>query len=281
MAKHSIWLTECSSQLKPTSKRQVTVVSWYPRRNQFQNLYMDTKIHRFSSILNEMTQYLHISYAPSSQILLYFFRLWWVFTDALVYFTCGKWELCAGVPLCGGVSQNIDSRNAGFSTCSMWVQKLGCRGLVTPWHVESLQTRDWTHVPCIGRWILNHWVTREFPPKYFKSPLIQWICYLNGCQCVATSSCAFWNFLEFFFSEHFLPMVGGTHWGRTHGCGEWVHCPWLTVNRINNTTKYIESSFFWIPCFFRELTPLFQQVLGWQDGGAHRISWWAGCGVLE
>ena len=85
----------------------------------------------------------------------------------------------------------------------------------------------------------------------------------------------------FFFSEHFLPMVSGTHWGRTHGCGEWVHCPWLTVNRINNTTKYIESSFFWIPCFFRELTPLFHQVLGWQDGGAHRISWWAGCGVLE
>ena len=110
-----------------------------------------------------------------------------------------KWELCAGFPLCGGVSQNTDSRHAGFSTCSMWVQKLGCRGLLTPWHVESLQTRDWTHVPCIGRWIRNHWATREVPPKYFKSPLIQWICYLNGCQCVATSSYAFWNFLEFFF----------------------------------------------------------------------------------
>ena len=49
-------------------------------------------------------------------------------------------------------------------------------------------------------------------------------------------------------------MVGGTHWGRTRGCEEWVHCPWLTVNRINNTTKYIEWSFFWILCFFRELT---------------------------
>ena len=22
-------------------------------------------------------------------------------------------------------------------------------------------TRDWTHVPCNGRWILNHWTTRE------------------------------------------------------------------------------------------------------------------------
>ena len=24
-------------------------------------------------------------------------------------------------------------------------------------------TRDWTGVPCIGRWILNHWFTRERP----------------------------------------------------------------------------------------------------------------------
>ena len=26
--------------------------------------------------------------------------------------------------------------------------------------MESSQTRNWTHVPCIGRWILNHWTTR-------------------------------------------------------------------------------------------------------------------------
>ena len=30
-----------------------------------------------------------------------------------------------------------------------------------PWHVESSWTRDRTHVPCIGRWILNHQTTRE------------------------------------------------------------------------------------------------------------------------
>ena len=35
--------------------------------------------------------------------------------------------------------------------------------LVALQHAESSQTkpRDQTHVPCIGRWILNHWVTRE------------------------------------------------------------------------------------------------------------------------
>ena len=27
--------------------------------------------------------------------------------------------------------------------------------------VESSQTRDRTRVPCIGRWILYHWTTRE------------------------------------------------------------------------------------------------------------------------
>ena len=34
-------------------------------------------------------------------------------------------------------------------------------GLVALWHVESSWTRDWTHVPCIGRRILNHCTTRE------------------------------------------------------------------------------------------------------------------------
>ena len=33
-------------------------------------------------------------------------------------------------------------------------------GLVAPLHVESSQTRDPTHVLCIGRQILNHWTTR-------------------------------------------------------------------------------------------------------------------------
>ena len=40
-------------------------------------------------------------------------------------------------------------------------QKLWPMALVTPQHVESSQTRDQTGVPCIGRWILNHWTTRE------------------------------------------------------------------------------------------------------------------------
>ena len=29
------------------------------------------------------------------------------------------------------------------------------------WPVESSQTRDQTCVPCVGRWVLVHWTTRE------------------------------------------------------------------------------------------------------------------------
>ena len=34
-------------------------------------------------------------------------------------------------------------------------------GLVSPQYVESSSTRDWTHVPCVGRQTHIHWATRE------------------------------------------------------------------------------------------------------------------------
>ena len=42
-------------------------------------------------------------------------------------------------------------------------QQLWYMCLVAPSHVGSSQTRNQTHVPCIGRWILNHSPTREIP----------------------------------------------------------------------------------------------------------------------
>ena len=47
----------------------------------------------------------------------------------------------------------------GLSYCG--VQQSWCTGLAAPRHVESSQTKDRTCVPCIGRWILNHWPTRK------------------------------------------------------------------------------------------------------------------------
>ena len=39
-------------------------------------------------------------------------------------------------------------------------------GLAAPQHVGSSQTRAQTHVPCIGRQILNHCATREAPTQF-------------------------------------------------------------------------------------------------------------------
>ena len=53
-----------------------------------------------------------------------------------------------------------------FSFCGAWaleykLSSCGVQALVAPQHVESPQIRNQTHVPCIGRQILNHWTTRE------------------------------------------------------------------------------------------------------------------------
>ena len=46
-------------------------------------------------------------------------------------------------------------------------QKLWRTGLVALRHVGSSRTRARTHVPCIGRQILNHCATREVPTVWF------------------------------------------------------------------------------------------------------------------
>ena len=59
---------------------------------------------------------------------------------------------------------------AGFSLrWFLLLQSTGSRhaGLVAPRHVGSSQTRARTHVPCVGRQILNHCATREVPVDMF------------------------------------------------------------------------------------------------------------------
>ena len=41
-------------------------------------------------------------------------------------------------------------------------------GLAAPQHVESSPVRDQTHVPRSGKWILNHWTTKEVLEFFFK-----------------------------------------------------------------------------------------------------------------
>ena len=51
-----------------------------------------------------------------------------------------------------------------------------CKGLARVFSNTTVQkhqffgtTRDQTLVPCIGRWILNHWTTREVPFSFFNN----------------------------------------------------------------------------------------------------------------
>ena len=60
------------------------------------------------------------------------------------------------------------SHYRGLSCCGAQApdaqaQQLWLTGPATPRHVGSSQTRAQTHVPCIGRQILNHCATREVP----------------------------------------------------------------------------------------------------------------------
>ena len=57
-------------------------------------------------------------------------------------------------------------RHVGSRAQAQWLWHMG---LVVSRHVESSQTMDQTHVPCIGTEILNHWTTREVQVTCFKS----------------------------------------------------------------------------------------------------------------
>ena len=52
---------------------------------------------------------------------------------------------------------------------------------LTPRHLESSRTRDRTHVPSIGRWILNHWTPQESPRQLFCKVVghLGWSCFLK------------------------------------------------------------------------------------------------------
>ena len=50
-------------------------------------------------------------------------------------------------------------------------QELWHTGLAAPWHVGSFRTRDHTHFPCMGRWILNHGPPRKSTIFIIRTPV--------------------------------------------------------------------------------------------------------------
>ena len=66
-------------------------------------------------------------------------------------------------------------RRAGFGSCDFRALESGLnscaavKSLHAPRHVGSSRTKDRTHVPCVGRWVLNHWTTKEVQDTCFKN----------------------------------------------------------------------------------------------------------------
>ena len=103
-----------------------------------------------------------------------YFWLCWVFVAArglsLVAVSGGATLRWGAWAYCGGFSlQSTGSRLLGFSSCSARASVVVAHrlsscdtGLVALRHVESSWTRDWTHVPCIGKRIPNHCATTPY-----------------------------------------------------------------------------------------------------------------------
>ena len=109
----------------------------------------------------------HLNHIFKIYFIYTYFWLCWIFVAArglsLVAASEGYSSLqCVGFSLPWLLLlRSTSSRRAGFSSCGTQAQMLWHTGLVAPQRVGSSQTRDRTHVPCIGRRILNHCATRE------------------------------------------------------------------------------------------------------------------------
>ena len=67
--------------------------------------------------------------------------------------------------------RSMGSRCVTLNSCGMRAQQLCHTGLLVLWPVGSSRARDWTSVPCTGRWIPNHCATREVPLHFLKASL--------------------------------------------------------------------------------------------------------------
>ena len=81
----------------------------------------------------------------------------------------GQASHCGGFSCCRG--RSLDGR----------AQWLWSTGLTAPQHVGSSGTPDQSHVPCIGRWIPNHWATREAPLREILNKMLALITIAIPC----------------------------------------------------------------------------------------------------
>ena len=81
--------------------------------------------------------------------------------------------------------------------------KLRCSSV---WGLSS-STRDWTYVPCIARWILNHWTTKEGPQRKFLMHL--------GVSCSCLISMLILNHV---LPQRRLECCSTPHWNHLDNC---------------------------------------------------------------
>ena len=100
-------------------------------------------------------------FSPHLLIVYTYFWLRWVFSPlhGLSLAAASRGQLFAAVRgLLIVVASLADHRLQAHGLRWLWYV-----GLVVLRHVESSQTREQTHIPCTGRWILIHCTTREVP----------------------------------------------------------------------------------------------------------------------
>ena len=134
--------------------------------------------------------FLQLRRAGATLLLCTGFSLWWLLLLRSTGTRCvgfSSWSTQAQQLQHAGrrVCRLQQLRRAGSRVCRLqqlwladsgvWAHQLWRMGLVDPRHVGSSRIRDRTHVPCIGRRILNQWTTREVPVTFNKL-LIQISC---------------------------------------------------------------------------------------------------------
>ena len=144
-----------------TRLKSLSIRSWFTMLCTFFLIYSGL----FSSNLTASHLWLDTQHLPFKT--LFIFWLSWVSAE------CGLSLAAVGEGYLHGVSFSLwwllllqvwGSRASGLSTWS-----------VALWHGGPSWTRDQTHVPCIGRWVLNHCTTSKVPTLTFSKGRTDWI----------------------------------------------------------------------------------------------------------
>ena len=106
------------------------------------------------TLFSILLHFLNFFFSKKNRCFIYLFYFWlcWVFI--------------------AGRGLSLVSVSGGLlASCCVWASHCGsfscweAHGLSCPMPCGISWTREWPHVPCIGKWILNHWATREVLKK--------------------------------------------------------------------------------------------------------------------